>query len=165
MILYLVRHGKAHRDSPSGRDADRALKSRGEAQSLWLGQAISGSDTLEPPRLILASGLERATQTARIIQSAAGGSLGHAEVLEPGWPIEDMIDLVQGHMDGGEQGPLMLVGHNPQMEILCSVLDGEACEASFTMRTGMAAVFDTRSGATVRRGATLVTTLRQNDEP
>lgn len=163
MILYLVRHGKAKQSSPTGRDADRPLKLRGERQSAWLGEYLQQADSPPAPELILASGHVRAAETARIIQEATGGELRHESALELGWPAEDVISLISDEISEGNAGPIMLVGHNPQMEILVSLLAEDISEYDFEMRTGMAAVIEIDPAKGLRRKGRLIATLRHND--
>lgn len=140
MRLYLVRHGKAEKQSPTGRDEDRPLQPRGERQSRWLGETLVRLAEGDRPALLLASPALRADQTARIINEQLHADCKTEPALNLGEPVEHVLDLLKTHP--GRHAPLMLVGHNPTMEILLSILvegvEGEAAE----MRTGEAAVIE-----------------------
>lgn len=130
MDLYIVRHGKASQDSPSGADHDRPLKERGRRQSAWLGETIASASVR--PAKILTSDIDRAMETARIIQG----------ILEVPLEIDERlrIDLPPGRalgaIDHQNEPALMLVGHNPQLSLLVRSLTGIA---TAVLRTGQAA--------------------------
>lgn len=114
MRLYLLRHAKAERDSPSGGDFDRPLSGVGRRQtgamSLLLG------DELPLPAAVLSSPAVRALETAHGVLS----ELGDAEIAtdERLWnaSVSDLLSVLADRLDGPE--PLMLVGHNPGFEQL-----------------------------------------------
>ncbi len=136
MIVILIRHGKAAKQSPSGRDADRALTERGERQARWLGRTLAGR--AEKPGLILTSGIVRAAETARLIREEIGCTLRRERAIETGRSAADALGVIEGL----EGGPVALVGHNPTMEDLLAALvrglRGDACE----MRTGQGAIVE-----------------------
>ncbi len=158
MLVYLVRHGKAEVSSASGLDRDRELRGRGKRQSRWLADHLSEEMAFGVPSLILASPYARATQTAQIIGEITGAEIRFEESLELGCPAEDVIALIAEAHRAGEPGPLMLVGHNPQMEILLASLASGAADDG-EMRTGMAAVIEIDGSGS----ATLITKLRSDD--
>ncbi|TVQ33065.1 MAG: hypothetical protein EA376_03140 [Phycisphaeraceae bacterium] len=137
MRLYIVRHGKAERDSPTGREADRRLRPRGERQSVFLGEIFCACD--DPPTLILASRYTRALHTARVIHEAVGCELRLAPELELGSYVAEAVALMRDH---ASFDPLMLVGHNPQLEDLIDVLLQGPAGAGTRLRTGEAAALD-----------------------
>lgn len=141
MRLYIVRHGKAERASPTGADRDRALKPRGERQARWLGELLatrtSGTDR---PALILTSGYARAEQTARLIGGAIGCPVRREASLEFE-PVEAVVELVAALRDN-EASAFMLVGHNPQLGELVAALAPDAPPEALRLRTGQAVVID-----------------------
>ncbi|MDX2116043.1 MAG: histidine phosphatase family protein [Planctomycetota bacterium] len=163
MRLYLVRHGKAEKKSPTGRDEDRPLQPRGERQSRWLGETLTGGARADAPRLILASPALRASETARIIQSIVGCTLRVEPALQIGEPAEEILDIIARTAETGDDAPLMLIGHNPTMEILIPALvpglDGEQCE----MRTGMAAIIDVPDAGRIESRSRLIGRVRYPD--
>src|SRR5262245_59741493 len=116
MRVIIVRHGKAEQVSPTGRDEDRRLKSRGERQARFVGDASAADG--RRPGLIITSRFERAFATARFIQGATGSPLHTAPELEGEKPVSAAVTLLQRQT----ADPLMLVGHNPQLAQLISVL-------------------------------------------
>ncbi len=145
MLLYLVRHGKAEpADEFTGDDRDRPLKGKGERQAQWLGEHLTQDVSPEDrPAWIVSSGYRRAIDTARILQEALDVPLREARVLEFGHSPSQVIDFIRGHAARhSEEGPLMLVGHNPQLEEVLALLAPDARGPQREMRTGEAAVLN-----------------------
>lgn len=119
MLVYVIRHGKAERDSPTGLDVDRDLRGRGERQAAWLGEWMSSLHL--PPGLLLASEAVRAWRTASLI----GISIDIDPEPEPrllvGESVSGALDVIQEH--AGEVS-LALVGHEPQVSGIVGVLAG-----------------------------------------
>jgi phosphohistidine phosphatase len=158
MRLVIVRHGKAEADSPTGRDEDRRLKKRGERQAQWLGEQFAK----EPPALILSSSHQRAISTARFIQNATGSPLTFERRLELGHSVSQAIDAVVDHRPA-DGGPLMIVGHNPQLaQVVWVLLQGPPVQ-QVDLRTGEAVVVDVDPGNGLGT-AKLVARLRMSEE-
>jgi phosphohistidine phosphatase len=157
MLLYLVRHGEAEPGSLETSDAMRRLTAHGQRQCQWLGEQIIASDELVPPALLMASGLKRASQTAQIIHQIVGGELRREQALELGWPIDDVLSTVVDEMLAGRKGPIMLVGHNPQME---GLIESLAPGAARPMRTGTAMLLDVDGDGALRGSGKVVGSLR-----
>jgi phosphohistidine phosphatase len=136
MRLYIVRHGKAETDSPTGRDQDRPLKGRGDKQARYLGAWFS-VDRRRPAQIIT-SRFERAFETARLIQEAVGCQLQTAPELESGEPPSKAVELISGQ----DRSPLMIVGHNPQLSELIWILTRGMPAEEAGLRTGEAVVLD-----------------------
>jgi phosphohistidine phosphatase len=136
MLLWIVRHGKAEPASPSGKDDDRPLAPRGRRQADWLGtQILSRADR---PRAIISSPVRRAIDTARLVNASLAVPLETSRALEVGRPASTAVSLFQDH---DAPGPLMLVGHNPQLEKLVGLLTrGQGAESG--MSTGQAVLLD-----------------------
>jgi phosphohistidine phosphatase len=120
-LLILLRHGKAEERGPGGRDFDRPLAPKGEADALSSARKLLEAKFV--PDLILTSGAERALATARI----AAETLGRSEslVIDPrlyeAGPSE-ISEVVAGIGKGHQT--VMLVGHNPGMEDFASFVTG-----------------------------------------
>ncbi|MFM9997012.1 MAG: SixA phosphatase family protein [Phycisphaerales bacterium] len=162
MRLYIVRHGKAERDSASGLDRDRALRPRGERQARWLADQWAQALPGERPGLVLSSGYVRAMETAKIIVGVLACPLIHARELEIGHSAAAAAELV-ARRAGASAGrtPLVLVGHNPQLEHLLALLVTLPGGEAPAMRTGEAAVLELPEG--VGQRAHLLGTLRVDD--
>jgi phosphohistidine phosphatase len=138
MRLYVIRHGKAERDSASGRDEDRKLRKRGKRQAAWLAERLRDADPA--PALVITSGLARALATAEPIAEACGCALEREAVLEGGHPAAAVVDLVESR-EG--QRSVAIVGHNPQLSELVEALAETSDE---WLRTGECAVIELEPG-------------------
>ncbi len=155
MHLYLIRHGKAERDSPTGRDEDRPLNERGVRQAQWLGETISRLPKNDHPAIILSSHAVRARETAKILQACLEVELRFEDALRLGAPLDATIDFVRAVAASTE--PAMLIGHNPTLEALVELLTGESdCE----MRTGEAIVLQTPDAGSVDGRCPLIRRMR-----
>ncbi len=131
MVLYIIRHGKAKRESPSGYDGDRELRDRGVNQAMWLGEQLAESDAA--PTLVVTSPLVRAHHTARLIADAIDCPLEIDDALSGGVDTAGPTALIEEHL--GSTPVLALVGHNPQLELLTwSLLEDD--EEVDRLRTG-----------------------------
>jgi len=158
MRLWIIRHGKADQESPTGRDEHRLLRDRGRRQAEWLGVALRDSDA--PPSLILSSGLLRAIETARIIQDSLGCPLLVEPALETGHAAEDALRLVTSHADADS---LAVVGHNPQLESLAGMLVRSDTVATPGIRTGQALELALTLASNGAPFASLVRSLRADE--
>lgn len=156
MRVYLIRHGKAERSSRSGRDEDRVLAPRGRRQAAWLADQLR--DTPEAPGRILASPAARTTETAGILAEALGIPLDHRAEIGLAASPSDVVHLIA--TEAGLQ-TLALVGHNPTLSVVASVLTrGHGGGGLIELRTGQAAVIDLIQPNDPLGNATLVSLLR-----
>jgi phosphohistidine phosphatase len=118
--LTLLRHAKAERDSPSGRDFDRALNERGHENSKRMGK--------EMRRLGLRFDRVLASPARRVVETVEG-------VGEPSPQYDERIynastgqlfDIIGSVDDGVDR--LMVVGHNPGIERLAAQLTANAID-------------------------------------
>ncbi len=114
MDLYLLRHAEA---GEAPRDEDRELTVHGHAEAravalgiIWLDLGLTS---------ILSSPLPRATQTAQPLAEALALPLVTVEALAPGRGPADAVALLAGHGDR-----VLLVGHEPQLSGIVSLLTG-----------------------------------------
>jgi len=117
MRLAIIRHAKARHESPTGTDADRALKKRGHLQSETLGAHFAQLDA--PPELVLASPYLRARETAEHIWSALDLEPQIDDRLAADRTLDDYLDLL-ADLIGCEHAAI--VGHNPLIARLAAVL-------------------------------------------
>lgn len=138
MIVCIVRHGKADRESVSGVDADRQLRPRGQRQAAYLsthlGQKLTGR------RMVVSSPYTRAHQTAELIAAAMDVPLEFDDRLSSGEPVSRALELISQR--GGRDVSLCVVGHNPQLEQLAGVLVGGPAAVSEDLRTGEAVLME-----------------------
>ena len=156
MELVIVRHGKAERDSFSGRDEDRELTGRGRNQASWLGTSLS--DAGFGGSLVLSSRAARAIQTASLLAEGLGSSVEEVDALMLGGQLSDVLPLVESH----DSGSLVLVGHNPMVSLLASLLTNGVGHCNIQLRTGSAALIEI--GDLVPGAGTLRELLRMDDD-
>ncbi|MBN9165380.1 MAG: histidine phosphatase family protein, partial [Myxococcales bacterium] len=82
MKLYVMRHGPAEDNAPTGRDEDRALTPAGRERTRAVARALLAAD--EAPLTIIASPLVRALQTAEIVAAVTDLEKRVREAKEPG---------------------------------------------------------------------------------
>jgi len=163
MRVFIVRHGKAFESPtsvPARMDPDfvRELTPRGEAQARFLASKLGGSE--RRLRTIVASRYPRALQTAHLIQASMGCDLATDVRLEVNREVSDALELVAEH---AQDRAIMLVGHNPQLGELISVLCSGLAPADLILKTGEMVVIDARSGQLVGSGR-IVERIRMTDE-
>ena len=123
MRLYIMRHGPAEDQSPSGQDTDRALSLSGRERVRNVARLLAEAD--EAPLQIVTSHLVRAVQTAEIVaivtQLAERG--GMVEVRRELAPSSDAVALARQFIDEGRKR-VLLVGHEPDLSGLAAALLG-----------------------------------------
>lgn len=121
--LYLLRHARARWGEPGSRDYDRPLEDTGRADAEALAASMVVAGYL--PDLVLCSGALRARQT----WTAASRHIEAQDVryLDSLYSSDaaGYLDIIR---DAGDAASVLVVGHNPMMEDLCSALasQGEA---------------------------------------
>ena len=142
--LILMRHAKAERGSPSGRDKDRSLAARGREDASRVGKALA-TRGLKPDRALV-SGAVRTRQTWDVVHD----SLGDVEVSILDDLYEADPDVLRSHVEAEAElaGCLILIGHNPGVHQLAVelLIEGAAAPSvldrlSSGFPTGMAAIF------------------------
>lgn len=120
--LYLLRHAESSRREPGLLDFDRPLDGRGREDAPLVGRLIRKRKL--PVDLMISSPAARARQTAALVRESAGLT---AELLFDERIYEaDASRLLEVVTQVAESAnALMLVGHNPGMEELLTLLTGE----------------------------------------
>jgi phosphohistidine phosphatase len=122
VTLVLLRHAEAA-DKEAGRaDFDRELTGKGRKQAERVGRQMAHRSL--QPDLVVTSPAPRALQTAEIACAAMGipaGSLRHDESIYEN-DVPDLLDVAR--RNGGTSRRLMLVGHNPSLSGLATLLSG-----------------------------------------
>ena len=124
---YIMRHGPAEDESHSGNDFDRALTASGRERVLRVAQELVARG--EAPRVILASPLVRALQTAELV----------AQVCRPAEPVRVRREIAPGGDVRGllfevirsGQPRVMLVGHEPSVSDLVAGVLAEGFSQGF----------------------------------
>jgi phosphohistidine phosphatase len=125
MKLYVMRHGPAEDDAPTGRDADRALTPSGRERVRSVAKALVDAD--EAPLTVVSSPLVRAVQTAEIVVLTAKLE-GKVEVRREMSPNGDALALV-GELFANKRKRVMVVGHEPDLSMLVQRLVHEVPDA------------------------------------
>lgn len=112
--LILMRHAKAEKASASGRDRDRPLSERGQADAAAMGRALAARGLR--PDLAFVSPSTRTRQTWDLLHDAFGDvQVREDEPLYNGDP-----DVLRRFVEGAEDeaGCLMVLAHNPGVHLL-----------------------------------------------
>jgi phosphohistidine phosphatase len=115
VLVYLVRH--AH-SGPGEPDELRTLSPRGLEEARALGERLGSVPA--PPRVVLASPLVRARETAEQIARATGSELRVDERLAPGATADLLLEALEG-----AEGPVVAVAHQPDCSEITLALTGE----------------------------------------
>ncbi len=151
MLLLVMRHAKAHAESPTGLDADRALRARGERQAAFIAGALASPDrAASRPARLLSSRAARATQTAAILADRLALRVEFDDRLFIDAPLSGVFELIEEL--AASRDASLIVGHNPTLETLVNALQPGA--GPMPLRTGELVAFD-RSQRTWRRAWSL----------
>lgn len=120
--LLILRHAKSSWDNATLNDHDRPLNERGKADAPRMGQLLKAKGLL--PDLILTSSAERALATAEAVALASDyeGEMRVEHQLYHAYP-ETYRTVLQGL--GDEYGRVLVVGHNPGLELWLAELTGQ----------------------------------------
>jgi phosphohistidine phosphatase len=133
LTLYILRHAEA--EAEAGSDAERALTSKGRDQARTVGRFCCEKEIC--PVLILTSPLVRAQQTAKLVCKELGEKtkLETAEFLSAGMTPERAFAQLSKFSD---PGPVMLVGHEPDLSEFIAASIGGASESIRFRKAGLA---------------------------
>ena len=125
MILYLIRHGKAHPSTETNPDDLRPLTEDGKIELLKIAKVWREMGIVFDK--ILTSPIFRAKETAKIIAEVYEwtGSIEESNVLGHEFHVEGVIAKLKT-LKGKKK--IALVAHNPDLGILASAFLG--CDAS-----------------------------------
>lgn len=120
--LLILRHAKSSWKDSDASDHERPLNKRGRHTAPRVGELLQQEDLL-PDRILCSTAL-RARDTARLVAESCAfeGPLEASEELYPGAP-SDYLDVLVRLEDDVES--VMVVGHNPGLELLLGLLVGE----------------------------------------
>ena len=147
--LLIVRHAIAYEHDPLRwpDDAERPLTMEGEVSFRKAARGLA--QLTDPPSVVLSSPFVRAWRTAEILNEEAGWPAPEPfKALEANGDAQDVIDELN---DVEGESPIALVGHEPMLSELISIMIGGA---NVEMKKGAVARLNahalTRGGATVR---------------
>ncbi|MCU0520371.1 MAG: histidine phosphatase family protein [Anaerolineae bacterium] len=121
--LLIVRHAKSSWKQDNIPDHDRPLKGRGKRDARELGKHIILQDLV--PQHIISSTAKRTRNTAKLVAEAChyqGEILFDRDLYEAG--PTGYLGALQRVDDRYQR--VMVIGHNPGLEVLLEVLTGEA---------------------------------------
>jgi phosphohistidine phosphatase len=117
--LILMRHAKSAWDDPRQKDIDRPLNGRGRKAAPRMGAWLAGEGYR--PDVVLCSAARRARETLDLVKESlpAGVTVEHLRALYMVAPREMLAEIGKA-----PASTLMLVGHNPGLGSLASLLAG-----------------------------------------
>ena len=132
MEIYILRHGIAvERGTPGNKkDSDRPLTPEGEQKMHQIAEAILGMELNFD--LILSSPYKRAEQTANIVASEVDEEVTFTEFLEPDGNALELI----AEINDEKPQRVLLVGHEPDLSQLISVLTTGDSDAAIELKKG-----------------------------
>jgi phosphohistidine phosphatase len=132
MEIYVLRHGIAVERGTPGykKDSDRPLTKEGEEKLEQIAQAMLSMGLKFD--LILSSPYERAAKTAQIVASELDEEVTSTEFLEPGGNALALI----GQINDEKPQRVLLVGHEPDLSQLISLLTTGATAAAIELKKG-----------------------------
>ena len=130
MEIYILRHGIAVERGTPGykRDSDRPLTKEGEEKMHQIADAMLGMELKFD--LILSSPYVRAGQTARIVAGELDEEVTFTDSLEPDGSALDLI----AEINNEKPQRVLLVGHEPDLSRLISVLVTGGTEAAIELK-------------------------------
>jgi phosphohistidine phosphatase len=121
-FLYLFRHGKSSWGDPRLDDHERPLAPRGRRAAKLIAEYLAREDVAPP--LVLCSSALRARETLDRISPAFGKDVSFR--IEPGLYGADQERLLRRLRRVPERiGSVMLIGHNPALQLLALALAAE----------------------------------------
>ena len=122
LALYLLRHAKSSWDNSSQRDFERPLTNRGREAAALIGEFVQekGIDF----DLVLVSTAFRTRETIELVKERANlrGEMRYDERIYEA-TVSQLLDVV-AQVDSNRKS-VLLVGHNPGIEGLLTLLTGE----------------------------------------
>lgn len=123
LSLLLMRHAKSSWDDPAQQDHERPLNARGQRDAQLMGEYLAGQKLT--PKIILCSSAKRAQQTAQFLVESLDSPpdvLFYNELYQSSVPT--YVELLTGLHDS-TLSPVMIVGHNPEMDEAVRTLAGK----------------------------------------
>jgi phosphohistidine phosphatase len=151
--LLILRHAKSGKKNAGMPDYQRPLKARGKRDAPRIGVLLRREQLV--PDLILSSGATRARRTAELTAEACGyeGDIQFTRRLY-GADVDDILECLR-EIEGARPR-VMMVGHNPDLELLLEALTGAyhrlptAALAHLTIPIDRWSDLDARTAGTLR---------------
>lgn len=132
-LLYLLRHAKSSWDDSSQPDHDRPLADRGRRAVKLISEYLARQQI--QPELILCSSARRTRETLE------GLGLRSATMIEHrlyGASADDLLQRLQ--VVPAELGSVMIIGHNPALQVLALRLAGSESERRASGAEGLSQI-------------------------
>lgn len=142
MMLYLIRHAKAEEKGAKKPDEERKLTPKGKSTAL--NKAKKLRKKLKEVSLILTSPYPRALETAEIFAGVLSnkGLIKQDKALTAKATAADILEHLQSQKING---PILLIGHEPWMTQLASLLIAKTASCRIRLKkTGLIAIDVTR---------------------
>jgi phosphohistidine phosphatase len=120
--LTLLRHAKSGWDDPVTRDFDRPLNRRGRRAARTVGEEMRAQG-LGFDRVIASPAIRVIQTLDEVVQAFGRLTIDHDQRLYLA-PTETLLEIIRATDDKVEH--LLLVGHNPGLELLALCLSGES---------------------------------------
>jgi phosphohistidine phosphatase len=117
--LLLLRHAKAERSQPGGRDHDRVLTERGRADAKKLGAYLARHSFVPDRALVSTSTRTRETWTLLATAFAQAPPVSFEERIYNASP-QGILQTIKE--TGAETNTLLVIGHNPGFQELAAML-------------------------------------------
>jgi phosphohistidine phosphatase len=117
--LLLMRHAKAERLQPGGRDLDRVLDPRGRADAKTLGTYLVQHRSIPDLALVSTAARTRETWTLVAAVFAKARAASFDDRLYEAFPLPILEVIKQTAED---VGTLLVIGHNPGLQDLATML-------------------------------------------
>lgn len=132
MELYILRHGIAEDESASGRDEDRRLTEEGIIKMRRCARVLKTLGV--QVNLAVASPYVRTQETARVVMEEWGmkRKVESTEALVPHAPGTEILEVLEGF----KAQAVLVVGHEPHLSRLISLLVSGTTDLSITMKKG-----------------------------
>ena len=117
--LLLLRHAKAERALPGGRDHDRVLEARGRADAKKLGAYLARHDFVPERAVVSTSARTRETWALLATAFSKVPPVSFDDRIYDASPESSLAAIKE---TGREIGTLLVVGHHPGMQELAAML-------------------------------------------
>jgi phosphohistidine phosphatase len=117
--LLLLRHAKAERTQPDGKDHERVLTDRGRADAVRLGTYLA-RHALTPDQVLVSTSArtrETWTQIGKVLDGAP-----KAQFEERVYDASPQTILAVIHGASAKAGTVLIIGHNPGLQELAATL-------------------------------------------
>jgi phosphohistidine phosphatase len=117
--LLLLRHAKAERLQPGGRDHDRVLAERGRAEAKKLGLYLA-RHAFVPDRAVVSTAARTRETWALLATAFAKAPPTRFEERIYDATLQAILEMIKD--TGVETGTLLVIGHNPSLQELAAML-------------------------------------------